>query len=167
MRKIFLVTVVFAFGICVFGCGKKQVEEQQEPMSMEALSNLNTSATPVAGAISPSTQTAPVDALAPKGLVAKPVVPPAQPVMQPAAKLEPLPPGGPYKPTGIEIQTALKNAGFYTGTIDGKFGVMSKNAIEAFQKANNLQADGKVGPKTWAALSKYLKAAAAPLKKKR
>lgn len=155
MKRIFLVTTVFIFSICMFGCGKKQAEEQQEPMSLEALSNLNT------------TQTAPVDALTPKGLESKPVVPPALPAVQPAAKLEPLPPSGPYKPTGIAIQTALKNAGFYTGTVDGKAGSMTKKAVEAFQKANNLQADGKVGPKTWAALSKYLNAAAAPLKKKR
>ncbi|MCM8762981.1 MAG: peptidoglycan-binding protein [Candidatus Omnitrophica bacterium] len=28
--------------------------------------------------------------------------------------------------------------------------------MEDFQKANNLKVDGKVGPKTWAVLSKYL-----------
>ncbi|MCM8789832.1 MAG: peptidoglycan-binding protein [Candidatus Omnitrophica bacterium] len=28
--------------------------------------------------------------------------------------------------------------------------------MEEFQKANGLQVDGKVGPKTWAVLSKYL-----------
>jgi peptidoglycan hydrolase-like protein with peptidoglycan-binding domain len=74
----------------------------------------------------------------------------------PAAKeVLPLPPQGPYKPTGIEIQTALKNAGFYAGNLDGKIGPKSKKAIEDFQKANGLKADGKVGPKTWEALSKY------------
>jgi len=67
----------------------------------------------------------------------------------------PLPPQGPYKPTGIEIQTALKNAGFYTGNVDGKIGPKSKKAIEDFQKANGLKVDGKVGPKTWEALSKH------------
>jgi len=72
------------------------------------------------------------------------------------SKLEPLPPQGPYKPTGTEIQTALKNAGFYTGTIDGKVGPKTKKAIEELQKANGLKADGKVGPKTWVLLGKYL-----------
>jgi peptidoglycan hydrolase-like protein with peptidoglycan-binding domain len=71
-------------------------------------------------------------------------------------KLEPLPPAGPYKPTAEEIQTALKNAGYYNGAIDGKLGPMSKKAIEEFQKANGLQVDGKVGPKTWLALSSHL-----------
>ena len=55
-----------------------------------------------------------------------------------------------------EIQMALKNAGFYAGTIDGKIGPKSKQAILDFQKANGLKVDGKVGPKTWAALEKYL-----------
>lgn len=55
-----------------------------------------------------------------------------------------------------DIQTALKNAGFYTGAIDGKIGPKSKQAIMAFQKEKGLQVDGKVGPKTWAELEKYL-----------
>lgn len=55
-----------------------------------------------------------------------------------------------------KIQTALKNAGYYTGNIDGKIGPASKRAIEAFQTSKGLKADGKVGPKTWAALEPYL-----------
>ena len=55
-----------------------------------------------------------------------------------------------------QIQTALKNAGFYNGNIDGKIGPASKRAIEAFQEKNGLKADGKVGPRTWAALQSYL-----------
>ena len=62
----------------------------------------------------------------------------------------------PDKPTVEQIQTALKNAGYYTGLIDGKKGPLTQKAIEDFQKANNLEADGKVGPKTWAALSQSL-----------
>ncbi len=55
-----------------------------------------------------------------------------------------------------DIQTALKAAGFYTGVIDGKIDPRTKKAIIDFQKENGLKADGKVGPKTWAALDKYL-----------
>jgi peptidoglycan hydrolase-like protein with peptidoglycan-binding domain len=54
-----------------------------------------------------------------------------------------------------EIQTALKNAGFYTGRIDGVKGRKTRTAIREFQKANGLTADGIVGGKTWAALAKY------------
>ena len=55
-----------------------------------------------------------------------------------------------------DIQRALKNAGFYTGAIDGKIGPKTKKAIEEFQKTKGLKVDGKVGPKTWEELEKYL-----------
>ena len=55
-----------------------------------------------------------------------------------------------------QIQTALKAAGLYNGSIDGKIGPATKRAIEQFQTQNSLKADGKVGPKTWAALERYL-----------
>ena len=55
-----------------------------------------------------------------------------------------------------QIQTALKNAGFYHGNIDGKIGPASKRAVEEFQKQHNLKVDGKVGPQTWGALEPYL-----------
>jgi len=63
----------------------------------------------------------------------------------------------PYKPTNKDIQIALKNTGFYEGNIDGEIGAMSEEAIREFQAANNLAVDGRVGPNTWAVLSKYLK----------
>lgn len=59
-------------------------------------------------------------------------------------------------PTIEEIQTALKNAGYYSGAVDGKLGPKSKKAIEAFQNENGLKADGKVGPKTWDKLKAHL-----------
>lgn len=55
-----------------------------------------------------------------------------------------------------DIQKALKNAGLYTGPVDGKIGPKTKKAIEEFQNSKGLKADGKVGPKTWAELEKYL-----------
>jgi peptidoglycan hydrolase-like protein with peptidoglycan-binding domain len=54
-----------------------------------------------------------------------------------------------------EIQSCLKNAGFYKGNIDGMKGRGTKKAIKEFQKANGLRADGVVGAKTWEALNKY------------
>lgn len=54
-----------------------------------------------------------------------------------------------------EIQTYLKNAGFYQGEIDGVKGRKTRAAIRKFQKANGLMADGVVGKKTWAALTQY------------
>ncbi len=55
-----------------------------------------------------------------------------------------------------QIQTALANAGYFDGVIDGKIGKKTRRAIRAFQKANNLQVDGQVGKNTAAALREYL-----------
>ncbi|QAT16878.1 hypothetical protein BU251_03590 [Candidatus Velamenicoccus archaeovorus] len=68
----------------------------------------------------------------------------------------------PEKPTKKEIQTALKNAGYYAGDIDGKFGPKTKKAVEEFQTANNLSVDGVVGPQTWDLLKKYLNSETQP-----
>lgn len=56
-----------------------------------------------------------------------------------------------------DIQKALKNAGFYKGAIDGKFGGQTKEGIVKFQKDNNLKADGVVGPQTWSRLRRFLR----------
>lgn len=61
-----------------------------------------------------------------------------------------------------EIQVYLKNAGFYSGRIDGVKGRNTRKAIKEFQHANGLAADGIVGPKTWELLSKYSSGAASP-----
>ncbi len=55
-----------------------------------------------------------------------------------------------------QIQTALKNAGYDAGKIDGKIGAKTKKAVKDFQAANGLKADGKIGPKTWSKLSAYI-----------
>jgi peptidoglycan hydrolase-like protein with peptidoglycan-binding domain len=55
-----------------------------------------------------------------------------------------------------QVQTALKTAGFYKGPIDGKTGPQTKEAIKAFQKANDLKPDGIAGKRTAEKLSKYL-----------
>jgi peptidoglycan hydrolase-like protein with peptidoglycan-binding domain len=138
--KRFLIFVLVAFMFTALnGCTKKQEAEDLQQITLESLSTVSSPA-----------QVAPQD-------VNLPVV--ATPAAAPAKDLMPLPPQGPYKPTDIEIQTALKNAGFYSGNIDGKIGPKSKKAIEDFQSANGLKVDGKVGAKTWEALGKYLNVA--------
>lgn len=62
----------------------------------------------------------------------------------------------PETPDPVSIQTALKNADFYNGDIDGKIGPKTKAAIKEFQAKNGLSDDGKVGPKTWSLLKTYL-----------
>ena len=55
-----------------------------------------------------------------------------------------------------DVQTALKNAGYYEGAIDGKVGQRTKQAIAKFQQDNNLKSDGIVGKKTWSELKAHL-----------
>jgi len=148
MKRLLGFALVALMLAALSGCGRKQETEELQPITMESLST-----------VTGSTQAAP-------DLKAQETKMTVVPVTTSAAKeLVPLPPQGPYKPTVIEIQTALKHAGFYTGNIDGKLGAKSKKAIEDFQKANGLKVDGKVGPKTWEALGKHLAAAAEPAKR--
>jgi murein L,D-transpeptidase YcbB/YkuD len=60
------------------------------------------------------------------------------------------------RPSVKQIQLALRNAGYNPGPIDGKMGKQTRQAIKAFQKANGLTPDGKVGRKTWELLRQYL-----------
>jgi len=146
MKRFFLFILVLVLSVTLISCSKKQetLEEMQQPMSPEDLNRIKT-----------GVQLAP-DANPAAGSVAQATV-----VSTTESKLEPLPPSGPFKPSAKEIQAALKNAGFYAGSVDGVLGPQSMKAIEAFQKASGLSVDGKVGPKTWAALRKYLSGAPA------
>jgi hypothetical protein len=60
------------------------------------------------------------------------------------------------RPNIRQIQIALTNAGYNPGAIDGKMGKQTKEALKAFQKANNLTSDGRPGKKTWDLLGPYL-----------
>jgi N-acetylmuramoyl-L-alanine amidase len=51
-----------------------------------------------------------------------------------------------------QVQSKLKNWGYYTGAVDGIFGSGTESAVKSFQKKNGLTADGIVGKKTAAAL---------------
>ena len=55
-------------------------------------------------------------------------------------------------PTVSEIQTRLKNWGYYTGSVDGVYGSKTEKAVRWFQQKNGLSADGQVGDETLAAL---------------
>lgn len=51
-----------------------------------------------------------------------------------------------------QIQTKLKNWGYYTGDVDGVYGSATERAVRAFQRKNGLTADGKAGERTLEAL---------------
>ena len=51
------------------------------------------------------------------------------------------------------VQRRLKELGYYKGSADGDFGPATEAAVKAFQKANGLTPDGKVGEKTLAKMN--------------
>lgn len=60
-----------------------------------------------------------------------------------------------YGSTGnevIQMQTRLKNWGYYTGTIDGVYGYETYRSVRQFQSKNGLTVDGVAGSATLSAL---------------
>lgn len=62
-------------------------------------------------------------------------------------------------PQVVELQSKLKQLGFSSGIVDGKFGPGTKKVVMAFQKSKGLKADGVAGPVTLHALSSAVKKA--------
>ena len=144
MKRIaFLMVFIMLFGI---SCAKKAENKMEAPLESETIAPETTGPVTLEAQPQGTTMTTkegmPVemgrDALAPQ-------------IPQPVDAM-----GASENLTPENIQIALKNAGLYTGSIDGKIGPKTKKAIEAFQKQNGLTADGKVGPKTWDKLKSYL-----------
>jgi len=78
---------------------------------------------------------------------------PTQPTVQvPTATLTP----GDTGPQVKLLQRALNALGYSVGKPDGDFGPVTKTAVEKFQLAKGLAADGVVGPQTLAALRQAL-----------
>lgn len=56
------------------------------------------------------------------------------------------------RPNNKQIQLALRNAGYNPGKVDGRIGRQTREAIRAFQRANNITVNGKVDKQTWEVL---------------
>ncbi len=63
--------------------------------------------------------------------------------------------------TVTKIQQKLRDAGYYSYTVDGIYGSRTTAAVKRFQKANGLTADGICGEKTLAALGIRVSSASA------
>lgn len=147
-RYTFALIALLGMALFVSGCGKKPIEQANvsgtgfdSVSSNEELAQLPQAAAPNQQA---ATEVLPVEA--------SPVTAPAATAAATTAT-ETI--AGQTLSYQQKIQTALKNAGYYNGAIDGKIGPGTRKAIQAFQKEKSLKADGKVGPKTWALLEPY------------
>lgn len=145
MDKKFLLIALVAvvvLPLAILGC-KGKVEKSQAPETSAAMPE----------AMAPAGE--PLATTEPAQVVATETIPPSA-APQMAGKPAQQAVSQDQDTRNKDIQKALKNAGFYAGSIDGKLGPKTKKAIEEFQTSKGLKADGKVGPKTWAELEKYL-----------
>ncbi|MBR6707748.1 MAG: peptidoglycan-binding protein [Clostridia bacterium] len=71
-----------------------------------------------------------------------------------AVKMKPTLKSGSSGDAVRELQEDLKGLGFDPGTVDGKFGTKTREAVMAFQLAYGLTADGIVGGVTWQEIEK-------------
>lgn len=135
----FLVLGLLISCFVIIGCKAKQQEspfKSQSPIDNQTITVTSEETTLDTGVTEPTEQTT------------------AGKTVQESATTQATAPETVAAPT--EIQTALKNAGYYQGSIDGKIGPKTKEAIMEFQKNSNLKADGKVGPRTWSKLKTFL-----------
>jgi len=149
--KLFLI-VLLGLALTVTGCFKKASDQSVSGTGFESLdATQELSQLPQASTVSQqaSVETLPVEL--------SPITQPTPAIALPTTEMQPA--GNLSREQ--QIQTALTNAGLYTGAIDGKIGPKTKRAIETFQTNNSLKVDGKVGPQTWAALEQYLAGAPA------
>ena len=133
--------VIFLIALVVMGCGKKEAANESMEMTMPMSVSVDSGTTNMVTKEGTPVQTSasPAEAV---------MIDTSSPVTNDVA--------GYIAPTPQEIQQALKNAGLYMGSVDGKLGPASKRAVTEFQQQNGLTADGKVGKKTWEKLKVLL-----------
>ncbi len=51
-----------------------------------------------------------------------------------------------------DAQQVLKDKGFYSGSVDGIYGPITRRAVRSYQEKQNLTADGRLGPETLSSL---------------
>lgn len=104
------------------------------------------------GGASPPTRPAATTTQAPT--TSTPAAAAPAPVPAPTTTLKP----GSSGPQVKRLQRALAQLGYSPGRVDGGYGPATANAVGQFQRANGLQPDGVLGPKTLQALKNRLAA---------
>jgi len=106
----------------------------------------------------PPTQTQPpVQNANPTNAPSSPTNPPStrKPTATPLAQNDKVLKSGSTGDAVWQLQTKLKELGYYRGTVDGEYGSGTTNAVKAFQDVNGLKADGVAGEQTQDKLYSY------------
>jgi peptidoglycan hydrolase-like protein with peptidoglycan-binding domain len=149
MGKYLAVLVILFSGALLTGCQKKSVQNDLMPAEEVVDNRMMAPEGQDTAAVGSADNTVVTDTIGDAAATATTAVQDATAALPSNGSL----------PTPKDIQTALKNAGYYHGDVDGNIGPKTKQAVKDFQLKNNLSSDGKVGPKTWSRLSQYLTAA--------
>jgi peptidoglycan hydrolase-like protein with peptidoglycan-binding domain len=145
-RGVFFITAVFSAAFFCSGCATTR---QSRELELQSLRNQIT-------VLESQIQSREQEISTLKEALAKPVTAPAECPQAGKGKARLASAAKRSGSRAKNIQTALKNAKFYSGPIDGKIGPEARQAVIAFQKANKLRPDGRVGKKTWKLLKNYL-----------
>lgn len=65
-------------------------------------------------------------------------------------------------PQVVDLQSRLRQLGFYSGTLNGNYGSLTESAVIAFQQSRGFTADGIAGPQVRSELDRLTSASANP-----
>ena len=144
MRKVIVVVATVLLTIGLLSCGPSSTGTGSPSAVPTSVATSVSPSTTVAGAT-----TSTLTFIAPS--TSKPALPPTTtrpPVEEKEFVLQPGARGLPVE----HLQLQLKNNGYDPGPVDGEYGPAVQAAVRAFQRVNDLDGDGLVGPLTIAAL---------------
>ncbi len=161
-RYYFIAGALLVLFVGFSGCARKTSELTPQEGTVESVALETNSQTTAAQSAAPSQPIASSPIIEPVRVAVVSATPKQAPVTVASAtasaietpEAASLPQG--HMERNKQVQLALKQAGFYTGTVDGKVGPLTQRAVEDFQRTKGLKVDGKVGPVTWGELEKYL-----------
>jgi hypothetical protein len=168
-----VVVAVMAAALGASACGPVEPSGQggdQSPVATSSPSPVQTPSHPTPSPSSPITQTptptpspTPIPTPTPTPVptpTPTPTPPPPTPSPTPTPTPEPAEPAEPQLlergdegPAVLAVQQRLRDLGYWVGPVDGSFGLLTQQAVMAFQGWEEIARDGVVGPQTQAALA--------------
>jgi peptidoglycan hydrolase-like protein with peptidoglycan-binding domain len=152
--------------------GTLRLDDRGEQVSelQRRLTELGYFSGPVSGTFGPLTQDAVVAFQRASGLTADGIVGPgtSDALRRATAPVPVNPPATTVLRRGdsgaqvVDLQSRLRQLGFYSGTLNGNFGSLTESAVIAFQQSRGLTADGIAGPQVRSELERLTSSSANP-----